>query len=88
MDLSFSEQLLRLVFSTFCGQRKKIKFENIVVSALKSCIEKRLKKNLFWGDFFFHVFVFFLWAKNLRSGPSICSHICATNLLDISSAKI
>ena len=36
------EQLLREVFSTFCGQKKKKKkFENIVASALKSCIEKR-----------------------------------------------
>ena len=36
------EQLLREVFSTFCGQKKKyIFFENIAVSALKSCIEKR-----------------------------------------------
>ena len=34
------EQLLREVFSTFCGQKKK-KIENIVASALKSCIEKR-----------------------------------------------
>ena len=34
------EQLLREVFSTFCGQKKKKKkFENIVASALKSCIE-------------------------------------------------
>ena len=36
------EQLLREVISTFCGQKKKKKkFENIVASALKSCIEKR-----------------------------------------------
>ena len=36
------EQLLREVFSTFCGQKKKKKIiENIVASALKSCIEKR-----------------------------------------------
>ena len=36
------EQLLREVFSTFCGQKRKKKFfENIVASALKSCIEKR-----------------------------------------------
>ena len=35
------EQLLREVFSTFCGQKKKNFFENIVASALKSCIEKR-----------------------------------------------
>ena len=34
------EQLLREVFSTFCGQKKKKNFfENIVASA--SCIEKR-----------------------------------------------
>jgi len=25
VDLSFSEQLLRVVFSTFCGQKKKLK---------------------------------------------------------------
>ena len=25
-DLSFSEQLLRVVFATFCGQKKKLKF--------------------------------------------------------------
>ena len=35
------EQLLWEVFSTFCGQKKKKKIENIVASALKSCIEKR-----------------------------------------------
>ena len=36
------EQLLREVFLTFCGQKIKKKFfENIVASALKSCIEKR-----------------------------------------------
>ena len=36
------EQLLREVISTFCGQKKKKKkIENIVASALKSCIEKR-----------------------------------------------
>ena len=34
------EQLFGVIFSTFCGQKKK-KFENIVASALKSCIEKR-----------------------------------------------
>ena len=33
------EQLLREVFSTFCGQKKKI--ENIVASALKSYIKRR-----------------------------------------------
>ena len=40
MDLNFSEQLLRVVFSTFCGQ-KKIKFfsKNIVASALKNNIK-------------------------------------------------
>jgi hypothetical protein len=26
VDLSFSEQLLRVVFSTFCGQKKIFKF--------------------------------------------------------------
>ena len=35
------EQLLRVCFSTFCGQKKNIYFENIVATALKSCIEKR-----------------------------------------------
>ena len=36
------EQLLRVGFSTFCGQKKTKKtFENIVATALKSCIEKR-----------------------------------------------
>ena len=35
------EQLLGQVFSTFLGQKKKKKIENIVASALKSCIEKR-----------------------------------------------
>ena len=34
------EQLLREVFSLFRGQKIN-KFENIVASALKSCIEKR-----------------------------------------------
>ena len=33
------EQLLRVIFSTFCGKKK---FENIVASALKSCIEKKV----------------------------------------------
>jgi hypothetical protein len=27
VDLSFSEQLLRVVFSTFCGQKKEKKFK-------------------------------------------------------------
>ena len=44
VDWSFSEQLLRLFFSTFCGQKKKIFFENIVVSALKS-LKKYIKKS-------------------------------------------
>ena len=36
------EQLLRVGFSTFWGKKKKKKkIENIVASALKSCIEKR-----------------------------------------------
>ena len=40
MDLSFSEQFLRVVFSTFCWQNR---IKNIVVSALKSCGKKLLK---------------------------------------------
>jgi hypothetical protein len=39
VDLSFSEQLLRVVFSTFCGRKKIKNFKNIVASALKSCIK-------------------------------------------------
>ena len=35
------EQLLRVGFSNFCGQKKKKNFENIVATLLKSCIEKR-----------------------------------------------
>ena len=38
VDLSFSEQLLRVGFSTFGGQNFFF-FENIVASALKSCIK-------------------------------------------------
>ena len=48
-NLSISEQLLRVVFSTFCGQKKQ-KQKNIVASALKSCIISLLQKNVF--DFF------------------------------------
>ena len=47
-----SEQLFWVVFSIFHGQKKK-KIENIVAPALKSCIEKRLKKRFFWEEFFF-----------------------------------
>ena len=37
VDLSYSEQLLRVVLSTFCGQKKsKISFKDILVSALKN----------------------------------------------------
>ena len=43
------EQLLRLVFLSFHGQKIDFKFvkfvKNIVTFALKSCIEKRLKKS-------------------------------------------
>jgi hypothetical protein len=39
-DLSFSEQLLRVVFSTFCGQKKIIIFFFFLATALKSCIKK------------------------------------------------
>ena len=45
------EELLREVFSTFCGQRNK-KLKNIVASALKSC-KKKGKKKKNWGKFFF-----------------------------------
>ena len=38
VDLSFSEQLLRVVFSTFHGQKKLIFFLDSVAYALKSCI--------------------------------------------------
>ena len=49
------EQVLRAFFMFL--RRKKI--ENIIASALKSCIEiKKVKTNVF-GDFF-HVFVFFI----------------------------
>jgi hypothetical protein len=34
VDLSFSEQLLRVVFSTFCGQKNKLK-----ATAMKSYIK-------------------------------------------------
>ena len=37
VDLSFSEQLFRVVFSTFCGQNNEFKnFKNSVGSAIKS----------------------------------------------------
>ena len=40
VDLNFSEQLLRVVFSTFCGQKEIIFFsKNIVASALKNNIK-------------------------------------------------
>jgi hypothetical protein len=38
VNLSYSEQLLRVVFSTFCGQIKKKNFLNILATALKSYI--------------------------------------------------
>ena len=39
VDLRNSEQLLRVVFSTFCGQKKNLRiFKNILESALKSYI--------------------------------------------------
>jgi hypothetical protein len=44
------EQLLREIFSTFCGHKKR-KNENIVASALKSCIEKKVKKKKFCEEF-------------------------------------
>ena len=48
------EQLLREVFSIFCGQKKN-ENEKIVASALKSCI-KKVKKNIFWGGKFLFLF--------------------------------
>ena len=40
VDLSFSEQLLRVDFSIFCGQKKiNFCFKNIVASALKNYIK-------------------------------------------------
>jgi hypothetical protein len=39
------EQLLRVLFSCFHVQKSKIFFENIVVSALKSCILSRLSNS-------------------------------------------
>ena len=42
------EQLLWEVFSTFCGQKKNL-FENIVASALKSCIVKVNKSERVFG---------------------------------------
>ena len=41
VDLSFSEQLLRVVFQTFGGQKVNF-FLKYVASALKSCIKKVL----------------------------------------------
>ena len=53
------EQLLREVF---VGKKKK-KIENIVASALKSCIEKKVEFFFCGGKFSFHVFVFFYRLK-------------------------
>ena len=39
VDLRFSEQLLRVVFSTSCGNFFFNSFKNIIASALKSCIK-------------------------------------------------
>ena len=41
-------------FFTFLGSKKlKKNFENTIASALKSCIEKKVKKYIFFGFFFF-----------------------------------
>ena len=46
MDFRFSEQLLRVVFSTFCGQFKKKKnIKTIVESALKPYIAIKVRSN-------------------------------------------
>ena len=42
VDLSFYEQLLRVVFSAFCGQKKLNLKKKYLVSALKSCIKRLL----------------------------------------------
>jgi len=39
VNLSFSKQLLRVVFSNFCGQKKIFFFEYIAATALKSYIK-------------------------------------------------
>ena len=44
------EQLFWGVFFNFLWSKKKKKFENIVASALKSCIEKKV--NFFLGSIF------------------------------------
>ena len=43
LPTAISMQLFEVIFSTFCGQKKKKieNIENIVASAVKSCIEKR-----------------------------------------------
>ena len=55
---------------------KKKKIENIAASALKSCIEKRLKKIFFVGEFFYFYFLVFFyrlilfWNKSaIHRGP-------------------
>jgi hypothetical protein len=50
VDLSFSEQLLRVVFQTFGGQKVNF-FLKYVASALKSCIKKVLYIFFFFLNF-------------------------------------
>ena len=72
-------------FQFFMGQKKKI--ENIVASALKSCIEKKVKKIFFFlGRIFFSEKPFFCRAKNAtvttwRSGTDFCWLFCVTLIL-------
>jgi hypothetical protein len=52
VDLSFSEQLLRVVFQLFEGKKKfEIFFKNIVATALKSYIKWLLQFFFFLGKF-------------------------------------
>jgi hypothetical protein len=54
-------------FQLFVGKKKKKNFENILASALKSCIEKKVNFLIFlffWGkNFFFQKNLFFLGLK-------------------------
>ena len=60
MDLSFYEQLLRVVFSTFCGLKKKynLKHCSVRIQKLHSMKLKKNKKNLgrtfFWVKIGYH----------------------------------
>ena len=64
MDLSLSEQLLRVVFSTFCGQKNLIFF--LKYSSVRT---KKLHKKLWW-NFFFEFFFWIFW------GVKIGCHSC------------